>query len=129
MADIDIDPFEEHESRTEEPTDKNIPLDPVTPGGGSTWELEREQETSFGGRESQRSRVLRDWVEGLYNKLSQKWARTSEVFHYDLFELRDQKLYFRDKSKPLTTKKGGGAKIGKGDNEDIGQGRTLRFRF
>ena len=111
MADIDIDPFEEHESRTEEPTDKNIPLDPVTPGGGSTWELEREQETSFGGRESQRSRVLRDWVEGLYNKLSQKWARTSEVFHYDLFELRDQKLYFRDKSKPLTTKKGG-AKIG-----------------
>ena len=37
MADIDIDPFGEHESRPEEPTDKNIPLDPVTPvGGGST---------------------------------------------------------------------------------------------
>ena len=39
--------------------------------------------------------------------MSQKWARTSEVFHYDLFELRDEKLYFRDKSKPLSTKKGG----------------------
>ena len=31
MADIDIDPFGEHESRTEAPTDKNIPLDLVTP--------------------------------------------------------------------------------------------------
>ena len=48
MADVDIDPFGEHESRTEEPTDENIPLDPVTPAGGgrSTWEPEREQETS-----------------------------------------------------------------------------------
>ena len=44
MADIDIDPFGEHESRPEEPTDENIPLDPVIPvGGGSTWELECEQ--------------------------------------------------------------------------------------
>ena len=47
MADIDIDPFGEHESRTEEPTDENFPLTPV--GGGSTWEPTREQETSFGG--------------------------------------------------------------------------------
>ena len=31
MADADIDPFGEHESRTEEPTDEHIPLDPVTP--------------------------------------------------------------------------------------------------
>ena len=50
MADVDIDPFEEHESRPEEPTDtgENIPL---IPGGGgrSTWEPEHEQETSFGG--------------------------------------------------------------------------------
>ena len=32
MADIDIDPFGEHESRPEEPTEENIPLDPITPG-------------------------------------------------------------------------------------------------
>ena len=32
MADIDIDPFGEHKSRPEEPTDEHIPLDPVTPG-------------------------------------------------------------------------------------------------
>ena len=50
MADIDIDPFGEHESRTEEPTDENIPLTPVTPGR-STWKPEREQETSFGNPE------------------------------------------------------------------------------
>ena len=113
MADIDIDPFGEHESRPEEPTDEHIPLDLVTPveGGGSTWEPTRERETSFGGcstgRQSQRNRLLMNQVEGLYERLSQKLARTSEVFHYDLFELRDGKLYFRDKSKPLMTKKGG----------------------
>ena len=50
MADIDIDPFGEHgpfgpgvaerlhESRPEEPTDENIPSDPVTPGRSSTWD-------------------------------------------------------------------------------------------
>ena len=56
MADIDIDPFGEHD-RTEDPTDENIPLDLVTPGGRSTWEL--EQETSFRG-ESQRTKLMKD---------------------------------------------------------------------
>ena len=50
--------------------------------------------------------MLKNRVEGLYKKLSQKWARTSEVFHYNLFELRDGKLYFRDKIRPLTTREG-----------------------
>ena len=53
MEDIDIDPFGEHESRTEEPTDENIPLDPCSRaplgGGRSTWEPECERETSFRG--------------------------------------------------------------------------------
>ena len=92
MADIDINPLGEHESRPEEPTDEHIPLTPV--GGGSTWEPTRERETSFGGRstplhggrQSQRNRLLINQVEGLFERLSQKWARTSEVFHYDLFE-------------------------------------------
>ena len=113
MADIDIDPFGEHELRPEEPTEEHIPLTPV--GGGSTWNPTHEQETSFRGRstphrrarQSQRNRVLINRVEGLYERLSQKLVRTSEVFHYDLFELRDGKMYFRDKSKPLMTKKGG----------------------
>ena len=50
MADVDIDPFGEHESRPEEPTDEHIPLDLVTPGR-STWEPEREQEMPFGSSE------------------------------------------------------------------------------
>ena len=53
MADIDIDPFGEHESRTEEPTDENIPLTLVT-SGRSTWEPERKHETSFGSPAKQR---------------------------------------------------------------------------
>ena len=35
MADIDIDPFGEHESRPEEPPE-HIPLSLVAPGGRST---------------------------------------------------------------------------------------------
>ena len=66
MADIDIDPFGEHESRPDKPTDDHIPLDPVTPGR-STWEPERgEQETSFGGRESHRTKLMKDYVRDLY---------------------------------------------------------------
>ena len=67
MADIDIDPFGEHESRPEEPTDEHIPLDPVTLKG-STWEPTCEQETSFGG-ESQRTKLMKDYVKDLYKKL------------------------------------------------------------
>ena len=32
MADVDTDPFGEHELRPEEPSDECIPLSPVTPG-------------------------------------------------------------------------------------------------
>ena len=59
MADVDIDPFEEHKSRPEEPTDEHIPLIPgrgvqtwdprpgQRPLGPAQWSAEREQETSF----------------------------------------------------------------------------------
>ena len=57
MADVDIDPFGEHNRTESRPDEEDIPLTPI---GGSTWEPEREQETSFGGRESQRNRVLKD---------------------------------------------------------------------
>ena len=70
MADIDIDPFGEYESRPEEPTDEHIPSDPVTQGRSSTLEPDRgEQETSFGGV-SQRTKLMKDYVKDLYKKLS-----------------------------------------------------------
>ena len=84
MADIDIDPFGEHKSRPDEPMGESIPLTSV--GGGSTWEPEREQETSFGGT-SQRTRLVKDYVKDLYEKLSENIGETPEPFHFDYFKL------------------------------------------
>ena len=104
MADIDIDPFGEHELRTDEPMDEHIPLDPVAPGRSSTWEPDQgEQETSFGG-ESQRTKLMKDYVRDLYKKLSENINETPEEFHYDYFKLENGELYYRGKRKPLTTK-------------------------
>ena len=103
MADVDIDPSGEHESRTEEPTDEHIPL---TPAGGerSTWEPELEQETSFRGRESQRTKLMKDYVEDLYEKISKNIGEIPEEFHYHYFKLEGGELYYRGKRKSLTTK-------------------------
>ena len=101
MADVDIDPFGEHESRPDEPTDEHIPL---TPAGGSTWEPTHEQETSFRGGESHRTKLVKDYVRDLYKKPSESRGETLETFHYDYFKLEDGELYYRGKRKPLTTK-------------------------
>ena len=103
MADVDIDPFGEHESRPDNNTEtgENIPFTPV--GGRSTWEPERsEQETSFGG-ESQRTKLMKDYVGDLYEKLSENIGETPKLFHYDYFKLEDGELYYRGSRKPLTT--------------------------
>ena len=92
MADIDTDPFGENKWRPEEPTDEHIPLSPVTPGRSSTWEPTREQETSFGGRESQRTKLMKDYVKDLYKKLSENIGETPEPFHYDYFKLEGWEL-------------------------------------
>ena len=76
MADIDIDPFGEHdrtESRTDE-TGENITFTPV---GGSTWEPECEQETSFRGT-SHTSVLHKEYLVGeiyelIGNKTHQDW--------------------------------------------------------
>ena len=104
MADIDIDPFREHdrtESRTDE-TGENIPIPLVTPVGGSTWEPTHERETSFGG-ESQRTSLMKDYVEDLYKELSEKISEIPEPFHYDYFKLEGGELYYIGNRKPLTT--------------------------
>ena len=104
MANVDIDPFGEHESRPEEPTDEHIPLNPVTPvgEGGSPWEPTREQETSFGG-ESHRTKLMKDYVRDLYRRLSENIGETPELFHYDYFKLEGGELYYIGSRKPLTT--------------------------
>ena len=129
MADVDIDPFGEHESRPEEPTDENIPLDPVTPGreGVQTWEPTCEQETSFGGRESQRTKLMKDYVKDLYKKLSENIGETPELFHYDYFKLEGGELYYIGNRKPLMTE---GKLKSVGIIADIlGKNRLRRFGF
>ena len=101
MEDVDIDPFGEHESRPEEPINKHIPLTPV--GGGSTWEPTHEQETSFGGRESQRTKLMKGYVKDLYKKISENIDETPELFHYDYFKLKGGELYYIGNRKPLMT--------------------------
>ena len=82
MADIDINPFGEHELRPEEPTDKNIPLDPVTPvrGGVQTWEPTHEQEMSFGGREPQRTKLMKDYIKDLYKNYQKTLVKPQNYF-------------------------------------------------
>ena len=107
MADIDIDPFGEHESRTEEPTDENIPLTPVTPGR-STWEPEREQEASFGSPEVPLSRgeiLCKEYLVGeifelIDNKTHQRLEPNLSLFEID----KDGRLYY--KGKPLMNRNG-----------------------
>ena len=102
MADVDIDPFGEHGSRPEEPTDENIPLDLVIPEK-STSEPMRGQDTSFGGRESQRTKLMKDYVKDLYKKLSENIGKTPEPFHYEYFKLEGGELYYIGNRKPLMT--------------------------
>ena len=103
MADVDIDLFGEHKSRPEEPMDEHIPLDLVTPGRSSTWEPVRgEQETSFGG-ESQRTKLMKDYVRDLYKKISENIGETTELFYYNYFKLEGGELYYIGSRKPLTT--------------------------
>ena len=107
MADIDIDPFGEHESRTDDHTDENIPLTLVTPGR-STWEPEREHEMSFGSPEVPLSRgeiLHKEYLVGkiyelIGNKMHQRLEPNLRLFEID----KDGRLYY--KGKPLMNRNG-----------------------
>ena len=109
MADIDTDPFGEHESRPEEPTHKDIPFTPA--GGGSTWEPERdepecEQETSFRGKslETLKYEALECFVKSLYKRLSGSNNGPPRTINFHNFDLRYGQLYYKDNVNPLMTK-------------------------
>ena len=97
----------EHESRTEETTDENIPLTLVTPGR-STWEPEREQEMSFGSPEVLLSRgeiLQKEYLVGeiyklIGNKMHQRLEPTLRLFKLE----KDGRLYY--KGKPLMNRNG-----------------------
>ena len=108
MADVDIDSFGEHESRPEEPTDEHTPLDPVG-GGISTWEPEREQETSFRCRSAPLCRgtsvLHKEYLVGeIYELIGNKMHQRLEP-NLSLFKLgEDGSLYY--KGKPLMNRNG-----------------------
>ena len=118
MADVDIDPFGEHELRTDETGCESISLTPV--GGGSTWdssgvpgpagpwEPERELETSFGELSGARMRCNAGFVEdklnGLYEILSEYFPKNQAVIYCDDFESIRGELYFKGRDKPLMRK-------------------------
>ena len=58
----------------------------------------------FGGRESQRTKLMKDYVKDLYKKISENIDETPELFHYDYFKLEGGELYYIGNEKPLTTK-------------------------
>ena len=107
MADVDIDPFGEHESRTEEPTDEYIPL---TPKGGSfvtqaqVHSASGEQETSFGGQ-IPGSVLHKEYLVGeIYELIGNKTHQRLEP-NLSLFKLgKDGRLYY--KGKPLMNRNG-----------------------
>ena len=106
MADIDIDPFGEHELRPEKPTDEHIPLDPVTPGREEvqTWEPSRKQEMSFGGR-SHTSILHKEYQVGKVYELIGNKTHPKLESNLSLFVLgEDGRLYYKEK--PLMNRNG-----------------------
>ena len=87
--------------------DEHIPLTPVTPGR-STWEPEREQETSFGSPEALLSRgeilhkeyLVGEIYELICNKTHQRLEPNLRLFEID----KDGRLYY--KGKPLMNRNG-----------------------
>ena len=73
------------------------------PGPVGPWEPTHEQETSFRGRESQRTKLMKDCTKDLYKKVSENIDETPELFHYDYFKLKGGELYHIGNRKPLTT--------------------------
>ena len=100
MADIDIDPFGECESRPEEPTGESIPL---IPGEERvpTWNLGHVQETSFVGESEA---FKEEKVKELYQLLGNETHQRLEPC-LDLFEFGEGgRLYY--KGNPLTNRNG-----------------------
>ena len=107
MADIDIDPFGEHGTTTDETTDETFPLIP-TSGDRTDVQIHTSaegRETSFEGR-SQITKVLSSYVDDIYQILSERLQQqyNPENNRYDLFEFRGKELYYKDTSNPLTKK-------------------------
>ena len=50
--------------------------------------------------------VLKEHLKALYYVLSKNLDQTPEALHFDNFDIRDEKLFYRDKGKSLTIRRG-----------------------
>ena len=99
MADVDINPFGEHDKTGEYPdTGETISFTQggVIEGGSN---LEPEQETSF-ERTSQRMKVLKEHFKALYNVLSKETGQTPEAFQFGNFEYMDGNCTTKARASP-----------------------------
>ena len=71
-----------------------------------SWGPDHEQETSFRGGKTQSAKLKESSVEKSYHVLSKETGQTPEAFHFDNFELRDGKLYYKGKSTSLAIRGG-----------------------
>ena len=84
MANVDINPFGDHESRLDDPMGESILLIPGE-GGVPTWEPQHEQETSFRGTRTKEGKLTNSYVNSLYKELSKHCSQTFDATHYDNF--------------------------------------------
>ena len=133
MADIDIDPIGEHESRPDEPTGESIPLTPV--GGGAVVVTQaqvhaasEEQETLFGEKLTLEQGFTNTFVDSLYKELSKYYPRIHDAIHYDRFRCDDNGLYYKGRDKPLTNMDGKLKTIGQLETI-LGQRRLFKLGF
>ena len=108
MANIDIDPFGEHDKTDaqHDETGETIPLAPRGAIGGATWQPEREQERKFRGGKTQERRLTDSYIDSLYKELAKHYKRTSDATHYNYFKCKGRQLYFKGRDEPLTNEDG-----------------------
>lgn len=96
---IEVDPFATHEIKVET-TDETFPLTSTLVN--HTTDHMGVDETSFITSElSLRHKVFNQMIHSLYEKLSHgSFERETEVIHADLFEIRDNELYYADPNDP-----------------------------
>ena len=84
MADVDTNPFGDHDKTDSHPDEgETIPLNPGGGAmGGSAWEPECDQERLFRGR-TQEGRLTDSYVDSLYKELSKHYSQTSDATHYN----------------------------------------------
>ena len=102
MTDVDVDLFEQPDERPDATDRTSDELFPMLPSRADQIDTSRIDESSYGV--SQNVRLLQSFVDDLYKKLGDDIGQTPQAKFIDLFEIRDEELYYKEMKKSLTTK-------------------------